>query len=75
MIELNDTNSGEIAAEFIRARRRSGSPAMGMVMTLVIVADDKASDESMAVARSASREHPSRILCVVFGDASSASIW
>jgi glucose-6-phosphate dehydrogenase assembly protein OpcA len=73
MIELSDTNSGEIAAEFVRARRRSGSPAMGMVMTLVIVADDNASDDSMAVARSASREHPSRILCVVFGDGRGAS--
>ena len=73
MIELSDTHSGEIAAEFIRARRRAGSPAMGMVMTLVIVADEKASDASMAVARSASREHPSRILCVVFGDGRGAS--
>ena len=68
MIELTDTHSGAIAAEFIRARRRSGSPAMGMVMTLVIVADENASEDAMAVARSASREHPSRILSVVFGD-------
>jgi len=67
MIELVDTNASEISAEFIRARRRSGSPAMGMVMTLVIVADDRDADKAMAAARSASREHPARILVVVVG--------
>ena len=40
MIELTDTNSAGIAAEFVRARTRAGSPAMGMVMTLVIVVDE-----------------------------------
>jgi glucose-6-phosphate dehydrogenase assembly protein OpcA len=68
MIELIDTNSSEIAAEFVRARRRAGSPAMGMIMTLVIVADEDEAGEAMAVARSASREHPARILGVVMGD-------
>ena len=68
MIKLTATNSSEIAAEFVRARRRSGSPAMGMVMTLVIVADQADADEALSAARSASREHPARILVVVFGD-------
>jgi glucose-6-phosphate dehydrogenase assembly protein OpcA len=68
MMELTDTNSSEIAAEFIRARRRSGSPAMGMIMTLVIVTDNGDADEAMSVAQSASREHPARILGVVIGD-------
>ena len=67
MIELIDTSASEIAAEFIRARRRAGSPAMGMVMTLVIVADDGDADKAMEAARSASREHPARILGVVVG--------
>ena len=68
MIELIDTNSSAIAAEFVRSRRRSGSPAMGMIMTLVIVADKADADEALSAARSASREHPARILVVVFGD-------
>jgi glucose-6-phosphate dehydrogenase assembly protein OpcA len=68
MIELKDTNSGEIAAEFVRARRRAGSPAMGMIMTLVIVADEEDADEAMKIARSASREHPARIIGLVIGD-------
>jgi glucose-6-phosphate dehydrogenase assembly protein OpcA len=68
MIELIDTGSSAIAAEFVRARRRSGSPAMGMIMTLVIVADEGEADEAMKVARSASQEHPARILGVILGD-------
>ena len=71
MIELVDTNSSAIAAEFIRARRSAGSPAMGMIMTLVIVSDstgDQDTDTAMEVAQSASREHPARILAVITGD-------
>jgi glucose-6-phosphate dehydrogenase assembly protein OpcA len=68
MIELMDTNSSAIAAEFLAARRRAGSPAMGMVMTLVIIADEDDADTAMKVARSASREHPARLLGVVLGD-------
>jgi glucose-6-phosphate dehydrogenase assembly protein OpcA len=73
MIELLDTTSSAIAAELVRARRRSGSPAMGMIMTLVIVAEDDDADEAMSVARSASQEHPARILGVVLGDKRGAS--
>jgi glucose-6-phosphate dehydrogenase assembly protein OpcA len=69
MIELTDTTSSEIAAEFIQARRRAGSPAMGMVMTLIIVVDDELAEEAMTAARAASREHPARLLGVVLGDA------
>ncbi len=68
MIELEDTNSSAIAGEFLRQRRNAGSPAMGMVLTLVIVADEEDASEAMAVARAASREHPARILGVVIGD-------
>ncbi len=73
MIELTETNASEIAEEFVRARRRAGSPAMGMIMTVVIVADESDADEALAVARSASREHPARILGVVVGDGRGAA--
>lgn len=68
MIELIDTDSNEIAAEFLRSRRRAGSPAMGMVMTLIFVVDDENAEEALATARSASREHPARVLGVILGD-------
>jgi glucose-6-phosphate dehydrogenase assembly protein OpcA len=69
MIELTDTTSAEIAAEFVRARIRAGSPAMGMVMTLIIVVDEDDASDAMEVARLASREHPARVLGVILGDA------
>jgi len=68
MMELIDTNSSAIAAEFVRARRSAGSPAMGMIMTLVIVVEGMDAEDAMKVARSASREHPARIIGVVYGD-------
>ena len=36
-----------IAAEFVRARTRAGSPAMGMVMTMVIVVDEDDAEDAM----------------------------
>lgn len=73
MIELTNTNSSQIAAEFQRARVRAGSPAMGMVMTLVIVVDEDDAEGAMKAARAASHEHPARVLGVILGDARGAS--
>jgi glucose-6-phosphate dehydrogenase assembly protein OpcA len=72
MIELMDTNAAKIAAEFVAARTRAGSPAMGMVMTLVIVVDEDHAEDAMAAARQASHEHPARVLGVILGDARGA---
>ena len=72
-INLTDTNSSEIAAELVRARRRAGSPAMGMVLTLVVVVDEKEADEALAAAEEASKEHPARILGVIRGSAQPTS--
>lgn len=68
MIELLNTNSAKIAAELLRARTRAGSPAMGMVMTLVIVVDEDDAENAMRVARQAAHEHPARVLGVILGD-------
>ncbi len=73
MIELIDTTSSKIAAEFVRARTRAGSPAMGMVMTLIIVADEEDAGEAMRNAQQASHEHPARVLGVILGDARGAA--
>lgn len=74
MIELTDTNSAAIAAELVRARKKAGSPAMGMVMTLVIVVDEDDSHDAMEAARAASQEHPARVLGVILGDARGAGM-
>jgi glucose-6-phosphate dehydrogenase assembly protein OpcA len=68
MIELTDTNASGIASALMETRRKAGSPAMGMVMTLVVVVDEDASVDAMEAARAASQEHPARVLGVVLGD-------
>lgn len=73
MIELTSTNSSGIAAEFLRARTRAGSPAMGMVMTLVIVVNEDQAEGAMAAAQAASHEHPARVLGVILGDGRGAA--
>lgn len=74
MIELTDTNSAAIAAEFVRARTKAGSPAMGMVMTLIIVVPEEDAEDAMDAARSASHEHPARVLGVILGDGRGAGV-
>ncbi len=63
--ELSATNASKIAAALLTARRHAGSPAMGMVMTFVVVAGEGDHYDAMRAARAVSREHPSRILGVI----------
>lgn len=74
MIELTETNSAGIAAELMRARTRAGSPAMGMVMSLVVVVGEEDSHDAMEAARAASKEHPARVLGVILGDARGTAV-
>ncbi|MFR9675223.1 glucose-6-phosphate dehydrogenase assembly protein OpcA [Streptomyces sp. TR06-5] len=64
-IDLTDTTSSRINAALVQARRASGSPAIGMVLTLVIVTDEGNHYDALKAAGEASKEHPSRILVVV----------
>jgi glucose-6-phosphate dehydrogenase assembly protein OpcA len=64
-IDLTDTTSSKINAGLIRARRAIGTPAVGMVLTLVIVTDEGSAYDALKAATEASREHPSRILVVI----------
>jgi glucose-6-phosphate dehydrogenase assembly protein OpcA len=73
VIELTDTDASAIAAEFVRGRTRAGSPAMGMVLTLVIVVPEDDAAEAMDAARQASHEHPARVLGVILGDGRGAA--
>jgi glucose-6-phosphate dehydrogenase assembly protein OpcA len=64
-IDLTDTTSSRINAALVQARRASGTPAVGMVLTLVIVTDEGNHYDALKAATEASKEHPSRILVVV----------
>jgi glucose-6-phosphate dehydrogenase assembly protein OpcA len=70
---LEDTDASRIAAGLVHARTRAGSPAMGMVMTLVIVVPEDDAEEALEAAQEAAREHPARQLAVIIGPARGAS--
>lgn len=67
-IALEKTNSASIARAMVRARVAAGSPAMEMVLTLLVVTDDEAVGEALKTATTLSREHPSRVIGVILGD-------
>ncbi|MDX6350791.1 MAG: hypothetical protein QOF84_5581 [Streptomyces sp.] len=64
-IDLTETTSSKINSALIKARRAAGSPAVGMVLTLVIVTDEGNHYDALKAASEASKEHPSRILVVI----------
>ncbi|TVL90787.1 glucose-6-phosphate dehydrogenase assembly protein OpcA [Streptomyces sp. SAJ15] len=64
-IDLTDTTSSQINSALVKARRAIGSPATGMVLTLVIVTDEGNAYDALKAASDASKEHPSRILVVI----------
>ena len=57
--------SAKISAALLRARRSAGSPAQGMVLTLIVVCDESEFADALEASMAAGREHPSRILLVV----------
>jgi glucose-6-phosphate dehydrogenase assembly protein OpcA len=74
IIPLTGTTSAKISAELLRARRSAGSPAQGMVLTLIIVCDESEYTSAMEASMAAGREHPSRILLVVTAAGRSAGL-
>ncbi|MFE1960463.1 glucose-6-phosphate dehydrogenase assembly protein OpcA [Streptomyces sp. NPDC059479] len=64
-IDLTDTTSSKINKALVQGRRAIGTPAVGMVLTLVIVTDEENQYDALRAADEASREHPSRKLVVV----------
>lgn len=64
-IDLTDTTSSKINKALVEGRRAIGTPAVGMVLTLVLVTDEENAYDALKAANEASREHPSRKLVVV----------
>ncbi|MEU8785211.1 glucose-6-phosphate dehydrogenase assembly protein OpcA [Streptomyces sp. NPDC048637] len=64
-IDLTETTSSKINKALVQGRRAVGTPAIGMVLTLVIVTDEENAYDALKAANDASREHPSRTLVVI----------
>ncbi|WP_314612746.1 glucose-6-phosphate dehydrogenase assembly protein OpcA [Streptomyces stackebrandtii] len=64
-IDLTDTNSSKINKAILEGRRAVGTPAVGVVLTMLVVTDEENAYDAVRAASEASREHPSRILVVI----------
>ncbi|MFI6208177.1 glucose-6-phosphate dehydrogenase assembly protein OpcA [Streptomyces sp. NPDC051041] len=64
-IDLTDTTASKINKALVQGRRAIGTPAVGMVLTMVIVTDEENAYDSIRAAEEASHEHPSRTLVVI----------
>ncbi|MFH9422550.1 glucose-6-phosphate dehydrogenase assembly protein OpcA [Streptomyces sp. NPDC017529] len=64
-IDLTETTASKINKALVQGRRTIGTPAIGMVLTLVIVTDEENAYDALKAANEASREHPSRTLVVI----------
>ncbi|MGI5272182.1 glucose-6-phosphate dehydrogenase assembly protein OpcA [Nonomuraea sp. CA-218870] len=62
---LADTTAGKIASQLTQLRHQMGAPAVGMVLTLVVVCEERDQYDAVRAATDAAREHPSRILVVI----------
>jgi glucose-6-phosphate dehydrogenase assembly protein OpcA len=62
---MGTTTASEIAAQLTRLRHQVGAPAVGMVLTVVVVCDESHQYDAVRAASEASREHPARILAVI----------
>ncbi|MFC1259272.1 MULTISPECIES: glucose-6-phosphate dehydrogenase assembly protein OpcA [Streptomyces] len=63
--DLTDTTASKINKALVLGRRAIGTPAIGMVLTLVIVTDEENAYDALKAASDAAHEHPSRTLVVI----------
>ncbi|CAL9383038.1 glucose-6-phosphate dehydrogenase assembly protein OpcA [Streptomyces pilosus] len=64
-IDLTDTTASKVNKALVQGRRAIGTPAVGMVLTMVIVTDEENAYDSIKAAEDASHEHPARTLVVI----------
>lgn len=65
MIRLENTSAGDVAAAINAERRRMGAAATGMVLTLLVLADEESQADATSAAESAARQHPMRIVTLI----------
>lgn len=65
MTTLWDTTGGEVVRGLTEERRTAGAVAFGLVLTLVVVVDERNAGAALAAASTASQAHPCRLLVVV----------
>jgi len=70
---LTSTTASKIDSHLTMLRHQMGAPAIGMVLTLIVVTDEARQYDAVRAATEAAREHPSRILVVINRDVDEAT--
>jgi glucose-6-phosphate dehydrogenase assembly protein OpcA len=68
IIDLPSTTTAAVNRKLVDLRDSGGAIALGRVLTLVIVTDESESEEAIAAANDASREHPCRVIVIAQGN-------
>lgn len=65
MTELTGTTASEVGAVIAAERRRAGTGLLGMVLTLVVVTDERGHYDAVRAANDAAMEHPCRVVALI----------
>ena len=68
IVDLPSTSTVAISKRLVQLRQDTGAMALGRVLTLVIVVDERDAEGAIEAANDASRQHPCRIIAVVIGN-------
>jgi glucose-6-phosphate dehydrogenase assembly protein OpcA len=68
IVDLPSTTTVAISKKLVALRQDTGAMALGRVLTLVIVVDERHAEEAIEAANDASHQHPCRIIAVVIGN-------
>lgn len=74
IIDMPGTTTNAVNKRLVKLRDEGGAVALGRVLTLVVLAEERDVEEAVATTNDASREHPCRVIVVApSGDAGSTA--
>lgn len=68
IVDLPNASTSQISHRLVEIREDVGAMALSRVLTLVLVVSEDDAEEALAVANSASHQHPARIVCVIIAN-------
>lgn len=69
IVDLPNASTSLVSQRLIEIRGDVGAMALSRVLTLVVVVPEDDAEDALAVANSASHQHPARIICVILANA------
>lgn len=69
IVDLPAASTAQVAQRLIEIREDVGAMALSRVLTLVLVVPEEDAEAALAVANTASHQHPARIVCVILANA------